>query len=153
MNLARCSEAERRSEILDDVDALSRLSGQSVTGFAFPYGTGARQSRDALRAAGVRYARLAVSRPGFRFPSDPLAMPLSCWHISARTFERLDAFFGMDPGDEDAFFLMFAHGYEFDFCTKESSWDKFRRICEAVARRDDVIPCSIGEAFRLHGEG
>lgn len=55
--------------------------------------------------------------------------------------------------EEDLFFLMFAHGYEFDFGTKESNWDKFRRICEAVASRDDVIACSIGEAFRLHGEG
>ena len=48
---------------------------------------------------------------------------------------------------------MFAHGYEFDFGTKESNWDKFRRICETVASHDDVIACSIGEAFRRHEEG
>ena len=44
-------------------------------------------------------------------------------------------------------------GFEFDFGTKESNWDKFGRICETVARRDDVIACSVGEAFRRHGEG
>ncbi len=153
VNLARCGEAERQSEITEDVKALSEKFGQTVTGFAYPYGVGAKQSREALRAAGVRYARLAMSKPGFRFPKDPLAMPLSCWHISPKTFERLDAFFAMDTGDEDAFFLMFAHGYEFDFGTRESSWDKFRRICEAVAGHSDVIACSIGEAFQLHEEG
>ena len=64
-----------------------------------------------------------------------------------------DAFFQQNAEQEDAFFLMFAHGYEFDFGTKESNWDKFRRICETVASHDDVIACSIGEAFRRHEEG
>ena len=152
-NLAKCSETERQREIAEDVKALLEKFGQTVTGFAYPYGVGAKQSREALNAAGVRYARLATSRPGYRFPEDPLAMPLSCWHISPKTFERLDAFFDMDVGNEDAFFLMFAHGYEFDFGTKESNWDKFRKICETVAKHDDVIACSIGEAFRRHEEG
>ncbi|MBR3359003.1 MAG: polysaccharide deacetylase family protein [Solobacterium sp.] len=151
VNLSRCTEETRRAEIRDDVEALSALTGQTVTGFAYPYGAGAKKSRDALKEAGVQYARLAVTKPGFRFPEDPLAMPLSCWHISAKTFERLDAFFQAEA-EEDLFFLMFAHGYEFDFGTKESNWDKFRRICEAVASHDDIIACSIGEALRMHRE-
>jgi hypothetical protein len=78
-------------------------------------------------------------------------MPLSCWHVSAKTFERLEEFFRAEA-QEVLFFLMFAHGYEFDFNTEESSWDKFRRICEAVASHENVTACSIGEAFRLHRE-
>lgn len=152
VNLARCTEEDRQREIGEDTKALSEKFRQKVTGFAFPYGVGAKKSREALRAAGVEYARTAVTRPGFRFPEDPLAMPPSCWHVSGKTFRRLDEFFRTE-GDEDRFFLMFAHGYEFDFNTRESNWDKFRRICETVAERSDVIPCSIGEAFRLHREG
>lgn len=152
VNLAKCSEKERRKEIAEDVKALSEKFGQTVSGFAYPYGVGAKQCRSALQAAGVQNARMATSKPGFRFPDDPLQMPLSCWHISAKTFDRLDAFFRMET-EKDLFFLMFAHGYEFDFGTKESNWGKFRRICEAVASQDDVIACSIGEAFRRHQEG
>ena len=152
VNLAKCTERERRAEIADDVNALSALFGQPVTGFAYPYGVGAKQSREALQAAGVQYARMATSKPGFRFPDDPLQLPLSCWHISGKTFDRLDAFFNTEA-EEDLFFLMFAHGYEFDFGTKESNWEKFRRICETVASHDDVITCSIGEALRMHREG
>ena len=151
VNLALCSGEERIREIEEDRKALSEKFQQDVTGFAYPYGAGAKQSREALRQAGIRYARLAVTRPGYRFPEDPLAMPLSCWHISGKTFRRLEEFFRLEA-EEDRFFLMFAHGYEFDFETRESSWDKFRRICEAVAREDDVIPRSIGEAFRFHEE-
>ncbi len=152
VNLARCPEDRRQKEIADDVKALSGLFGQEVTGFAYPYGIGVKQSREALQKAGVRYARIAVSRPTFRFPADPLQMPLSCWHVSAKAFDTLDAFFKADPEDDDLFFLMFAHGYEFDFGTKESNWDKFRRICETVAKHEDVICCSIGNAFRMRGE-
>ena len=59
VNLARCTEEERRSQIGDDVAALSRLFGRQVIGFAYPYGTGAKQSAEALKAAGVHYARTA----------------------------------------------------------------------------------------------
>ena len=152
VNLVRCTEDERRSEIGGDVKALSELFGQPVLGFAYPYGIGAKQSREALQAAGISYARAATSAKGFSFPADPLVTPLGGWHLSKNIFDRLDAFFHLDAEQEDAFFLMFAHGYEFDFGTKESNWDKFRRICETVASHDDVITCSIGEAFRRHEE-
>lgn len=149
VNLSKCGEAERRAEIAQDVEALSQIFGRQVTGFAYPYGVGAKKSHEALRAAGVRYARLATSKPGFRFPEDSLAMPLSCWHISKKTFDRLEEFFRAET-EEDLFFLMFAHGYEFDFGTKESNWNKFERICETVAKQDGIICCSIGEALRQH---
>lgn len=152
VNLARVPESERRAQVENDVKALAEKFGQPVIGLAYPYGMGASQSCDILQAAGIQYARTAKSVPGFRFPQDPLAMPLSCWHVSAKTFESLDAFFKADAAGDDLFFLMFAHGYEFDFGTKESNWNKFKRICEAVAAQDDVIACSIGEAFRRHVE-
>ena len=63
---------------------------------------------------------------------------------------RLQAFFDTTPKNGDLFFLMFAHGYEFDFETKESNWQKFEAICRMVSGRDDVICCSIGDAFRMH---
>ncbi|MBQ9325253.1 MAG: polysaccharide deacetylase family protein [Clostridia bacterium] len=155
MNMARCSEEERLRQVRDDVTALSGLFGQTVTGFAYPYGAGANVSRSALQAAGIRYARLATapSQPSFRFPEDPLAMPLTCWHIAKKTFPCIEQFLMMKPGDDDLFFLMFAHGYEFDFGTKESNWEKLERICQTVSRQPDVICCSIGEAFRRHEKG
>jgi len=152
VNLAKCKDEERRAEIIDDVKVLSEKFGQKIVGFAYPYGVGAKQSAEALRAAGIRYARIVKTDTSFRFPADPLQMPMSCWHISSKTFDRLSRFFQADPGEDDMFFLMFAHGYEFDFGTKESNWDKFKRICETVSSHADVICCSIGEAFRQHEE-
>lgn len=151
-NLAKCSDTERRQEISEDVAALSEKFRQTVTGFAYPYGALNTQCIEDLKAAGVQYARTAKTTDDFRFPENPLEMPMTCWHISGKTFEKLDRFFAEEPTDDDRFFLMFAHGYEFDFGTKESNWDKFQRICERVSGHDDIVCCSIGEAFRRHAE-
>ena len=150
VNLARCSEEERLHQIKDDAADLSELFGQEVTGFAFPYGAGAKESRNALEQAGIRYARLVMSSPTFRFPDDPLAMPMTCWHISPKALQLIDQFIQKEPEEDDLFFLMFAHGYEFDFGTKESSWTKFDQICRTVSAQKDIICCSIGDAFRHH---
>lgn len=150
VNLAKCSEEKRREEIEGDVAALSSLTGQPVTGFAYPYGIGAKQCGPILRGAGIRYARTVKTDTGFRFPADALALPMTSWHISPKALSLIESFAGEDPGDEDMFFLMFAHGYEFDFGTKESNWEKFERICETVSKQKDILCCSIGEAFRLH---
>ena len=48
------------------------------------------------------------------------------------------------------FFLMFAHGYEFDFGTKESNWAKFEKICQKVSSAGDIIYCSTIDAFEAH---
>ena len=63
---------------------------------------------------------------------------------------KVQAFLGAPAENDDLFFLMFAHGYEFDFGTKESNWEKFEAICALVSGKPDVICCSVGDAFRMH---
>ena len=46
------------------VAALSKLFGRQVIGFAYPYGTGAKQSAEALKAAGVRTEATFVPEGG-----------------------------------------------------------------------------------------
>ncbi len=150
VNLAKCTEAERYRQIADDRRALSDKFGQDVIGFAYPYGQGVKESREALRKAGIRYARKALGTGSFRFPADPLEMPLTCWHISGKAMQTVEDFIKAEPVEDDMFFLMFAHGYEFDFGTKESSWEKFERICDKVSAAGDITCCSIGEALAAH---
>lgn len=153
VNMGKCSEEERVRQVKEDVRRLSEIFDQEVTGFAYPYGMGVKQGRAALVEAGILYARTAAMDASFRFPKDPLAMPITCWHLSSKAFQRIEEFVQMQPGDDDLFFLMFAHGYEFDFGTKESNWEKFERICETVPAHPDIVCCSIGEAFRRHEKG
>lgn len=151
-NLEKCEDPIRTSEIREDVNALSKQFGQTIQGFSYPYGVGMKQSREILGSVGIKYARTVRAVPDFRFPADPLCMPITCHHISAKTMSILDRFIQAEPAQEDLFFLMFAHGYEFDFETKESNWGKFLRICETVRRQDDIICCSIKEALSMHSK-
>ena len=152
VNLMTCSQEDRLREIADDIISLSDLFDQKVTGFAYPYGMGAKQSRKALNAAGVQYARLAVTDSAFLFPEDPLAMPLTCRFTSEKVFPLIEQFKSKEPEDHDLFFLMFAHGYECDFGTAEANWEKFENICAAVAGQKDIVCCSIGQALRHHAK-
>lgn len=150
INLLSCDEGTRRKEITEDVAALSDVFWQTVTGFAYPYGVGAKKCRAIVKDAGVTYARTVGTAKDFSFPSDPLALPMTGWHLKKDTMTKVQAFLGADAKDGDLFFLMFAHGYEFDFGTKESNWEKFEKICTLVSSHPDVICCSVGDAFRMH---
>jgi len=47
---------------------------------------------------------------------------------------------------------MFAHGYEFDFEMKESSWEKIKRLCDRVASHEEIICCSTADALAAHNK-
>ncbi|MBR2788353.1 MAG: hypothetical protein IKD94_04250, partial [Erysipelotrichaceae bacterium] len=135
-----------------DVENLSSLFDQKIVGFAYPYGVSDEACTKILQSTGIRYARTIKTDKSFRFPQDPLHMPMSCWHVSKKAFETLDAFINARADEADMFFLMFAHGYEFDFNTSESNWDKFEEICKRVSAHADIICCSTKDAFRMHEE-
>ncbi len=145
-DLSVCNAAERRREIEDDVAALSELFHRQIAGFAYPYGRGAEESRDALIAAGVRYARTVEIAPDFRLPEDPLRLPITCRQNDPAIFDRMEAFFRSEA-EEDQLFLAFAHGYEFDYGTEHSNWDRFRRICETAAKQPGLTFCSLQDVF------
>ena len=149
-NLKQCSNAEVREQILTDVSNLSEKFDQKIIGFAYPYGVSDQRCVEVLKDAGIEYARSVKSDPSFRFPEDPYYMPMTCWHNSRKALTLVDSFIEQKVQDEDMFFLMFAHGYEFDFNTRESNWDKFEEICKRVAGKKDILCCSTGEAFRRH---
>ena len=145
-DLSQCDADECRREIADDVAALSRLFGMEITGFAYPYGRGAAESRTALKAAGVRYARTVEIAPDFRLPQEPLRLPITCRQNDPAIFDRMEMFFRSEA-EEDQLFLAFAHGYEFDYNTEHSSWERFRRICETAANQPNLTFCSIQDVF------
>ena len=149
-NLTKLTEAEIREDITRDVQQLSQTFSQNVTGFAYPFGASNETAKNVLRDCGITYARTVGSVKSFDFPEDPLNLPISCWHISSKTMDKLDAFLNAPEQEADMLFLMFAHGYEFDFGVAESSWEKFKRICDRVASRDEIICCSTAEALAAH---
>ncbi len=152
-NLKRLKGDDLREELATDIHNLRDTFGQEIKGFVAPYGMYNSQATPILKSEGIEYVRMTKTDTSFRFPADPYNLPMTCWHISSKTFDTLNDFFSAEPIEEDLFFLMFAHGYEFDFGTKESNWEKFERICEAVAKHDDIVKCSVNDALKMHKDG
>ena len=149
-NLTKLTEAEIRDEITQDVRRLSQKFSRNVTGFAYPFGASNDTVKKVLQDCGITYARTVGAVKNYAFPADSMDLHISCWHISSKAMEKLDAFLGAPQQEEDMLFVMFAHGYEFDFGMKESSWEKFKRICDRVASDDEIICCSTADAFASH---
>lgn len=145
-NFGELTAEEIARSVRTDKENLEKLFGQKIVGFAYPYGVYHDTAVEQLAAAGIRYARTTQVTDSFAMPQDPLRLPLTGQHQHPEIFRKLDAFFRSET-EEDQFFLMFAHGFEFDFNTPESNWVKLEKICETVAAQPDIICCSTGEAL------
>lgn len=151
-NLRFAGKRAIKKEVAEDVKNLSEKFGREIVGFAYPYGMFSKAAKKILKKNGIKYARTVASTDSFEFPKDPMELPMTSWTIKEDALEKVERFIAAEPVDDDLFFLMFSHGYEFDFGTKEANWEKFEKICEMVAAHDDIICCSTEEAFRRHGD-
>jgi len=148
-HLPQLSRDEIYREIAEDKKNLSALFGREVTGFAAPYGQVNCTMTQVLRDCGMAYNRTVETDRSFRFPTDPLRLPITAWCIAPDIFDELERFFA-EESEEDLLFLCFAHGFEFDFGTKDANRERFEQVCRVVAEHKDIICCSTGEALRAH---
>ncbi len=150
VNLPKEGNDECNKQVEEDVKNLEELFGQKIIGFAYPYGSNNDMTRDVLVANGIKYARTVEKAKDFSFPQNPLMISMTGWIIDKDILNKVQRFVDLES-EEDQFFLMFAHGYELDFNTKECNFDMFRRICDMVAGNDDIICCSTGDALKMAG--
>ncbi len=146
-NLQKIPQEKADESICKDVQELSKLFGTEIKGFAYPYGAYNDQTTDSFKKAGIRYARTVSKAENFYKPMDLFHMPITGWHLDKDIMVKLEHFINAVDEEKDLFFLMFAHGYEFDFNTPDSNWEKFKAICDKVAGREDIICCSTAEAL------
>jgi hypothetical protein len=62
-------------------------------------------------------------------------------------FLLLDKFIAIEPMDRDLLFCMWGHSYEFDFRSKEDSWENIEKVFSLVAEQKDIICCTNAEAM------
>lgn len=147
-NLKKLTDTEAHESISKDAANLSAISGKEIKGFAYPYGAYSDRTGAILKNAGIRYARTVSKADHFSMPKDLFHIPITGWHFDKDIMEKLKQFINAED-DKDLFFLMFAHGYEFDFDTSESNWDRFKRICDRAANCENIICCSTAEALGI----
>lgn len=152
VDLTKLAPMESRWQVEEDQRVMGEIFQQPVVGFAYPFGRRNERTKKLLREIGIQYARTMQMAKDFRFPEDSMELPVTGWIAKKNTLAVMQKFVESES-EEDQIFLMFAHGYELDFNTKECNFDMFQRICDMADSREDILCCSTGDAFRYHTNG
>ena len=131
-NLDVLDPYRRLAEIRDGRAALEDLLGRPVRGFASPYGAHGDAAVDAMREAGVAYARTAGSSNDARWPVPDLLRWTQVSH-ERRALPLVEGALAKDGwGGTLNALALWGHGYEF-----EGRWDDLEALC---ARSSETSP-------------
>lgn len=144
-DLTTLDEATLQREVADDKAALEALLGYEIVGMAYPFGTYNDTVVQALKDAGIGYARTIQECRDFSLPTDPLRWKHTCHHCHEGLFDLAEQFLNSTP-DEPQLFAVWGHSYEFDV---DENWDRIERFCAMLSHRDDIAYVTNREALGL----
>ena len=144
LDLGKITDDEIRSEVIDDMAALSKIAGYEVNGMAYPYGTFSNHIDEILKECGIIYSRTVEDTRSFDVPENFLQ-----WHptinFGEEGFDELvDKF--LEDSDEPKLFYIWGHSYEFD---AYNSWERFEEFCKKISGRSDVLYATNKEVYNL----
>lgn len=131
-------------DVLEDRMRLEALYGRVVRGMAYPFGTFDAAVVDALRLAGIAYARTVRSTHSFRLPGEWLLLDPTCHHDDPELFNLWDAFLAERDDRDPLLFYLWGHAYEFE---QHDNWGVIERFLERASGRDDVYYATNIELF------
>lgn len=150
--LARMTAEQVKDSLDKDLKTLSKIVGYPITGHAYPGGMSSDVAAVCLGEAGLIYGREAFSSKSFAFPDNPLRFRPTCSHKDKNIFEYLDKFIAAKPESDDLLFVMWGHGYEFDYGSKHSSWEQIEKVLDKIAGHKDITYCTNTQAFEAHSK-
>ncbi len=142
LNQSKMTREEVKEEVTEDIRQLSELFGYRVRGHAFPYGSYNENVLDALKDAGIYYARKVsmLQKPkNFAFDRSQILLMPTCWHLDSFAEKLLDQFIAAPAGKEDQVFYMWGHGYELDYGSKRGNYGHLEHLFRKVSEAKDVI--------------
>ncbi len=132
-NLDRLDPYRRLDEIRDGRAALEDLLGRPVRGFASPYGAHGDAAVDAMREAGLAYARTASATRDARWPV-PDFLRWTQFEHERHALPLIEGDLAKDGWGGTLHALsIWGHGYEF-----ENRWEDLEALCAALGGREGV---------------
>ncbi len=136
-NLDALDPFRRLAEIRDGRAALEDLLGRPVRGFASPYGAHGDAAVDAMREAGLAYARTARESHSSLWPVPDFLRWTQVAH-ERHVLPHVEGALGRDGwGGTLSVLSVWGHGYEF-----EDRWDDLEALCSALGGREGVWYCT-----------
>ena len=133
LNLDRLDPYRRLAEIRDGRAALEDLLGRPVRGFASPFGAHGDGAVDAMREAGLAYARTGGESRDARWPVPDFLRWTQVSH-ERRSLPLVEGALAKDGwGGTLKAFALWGHSYEF-----KERWDDLEALCAALGGREGV---------------
>jgi len=138
-NLADISCDLMEQEIRQSRMILEDIFQKSVYGFCYPFDVYNDAVKNAVRAAGYRWARGNQTRMSCFPPDDPMEFHPSCHFLS----DRFRICYESAKKDKGVFFF-WGHSYEL---MNEVMWTEFERTIESMASDSDAEWCDLSALF------
>ena len=122
-------------EILKDREKLEELTGQRVTGFAYPYGTYNDAVEELLEGCGISYARTVAGTENFELPQDFLEWHPTCHHEAPKLMELAENFCQRESWESEVFYV-WGHSYEF---SQKNNWQLIENLFRYMQPYRDKI--------------
>jgi len=136
----RIPVAEWRREVLDGRKQLQDHFGQSVDGFAYPFGDCNDAVADVVREAGHCYARTCANLTPCLPAEDPFRQAADCHHASPDFWDRYER---AKAAGATAFYF-WGHSYEF---LTERDWLAFGEKLKRFNADSDAVWADLPEQF------
>lgn len=133
--LSACDPAVACMEIIDDRRNLETMFGRQIHGMAYPNSAFNDAVVDAVRCAGIYYARTVEATLNFNMPKDWLRMGTTCHHKHPKLMELADKFLELKPKYNPQLFYVWGHSYEFN---DMDNWHVIEDFAEKMAHKDDI---------------
>lgn len=119
-------------DILENRKIVEEITGQIITGFAYPYGPYNKVSEQAIESVAIAYARTVKATNEFDLPENWLQWHPTCHHKAA--LENFEKFMGdVNPIIKPLVMYVWGHTYEFD---NDNNWDLIEELFEKATKEE-----------------
>jgi peptidoglycan/xylan/chitin deacetylase (PgdA/CDA1 family) len=138
--LTKATEKKVDAEIKTDIAQWKKITGKTITGYAYPFGRFSPQVMAILKQNGLIYSRVVKTDKSFALPKDFLA-----WHPTAHHNVNIatlvDKYLKFQP-KEMSVLLVWGHSYEF---TNKNNWHVIEDFCRQMSNKKDIFYATMGE--------
>ena len=129
------------NEILEDRQALEKLTGGMVQGLSYAFGNYSEDVIGALKMLGIKYSRTVHSTEGFSVPTDFMAWHPTCHH-NGKLMELGQRFLDGPAYVELPLMYVWGHSFEFD---RNGDWNVIEEFAALMEGKEDIWYATNGE--------
>ena len=128
------TEAEISREMTIDKDALEKITGHRVCGFAVPFHYYSSLIRDCAVNCGFEYSRCSDVTYSFEPWDDYFSLKATAFHLDNRVDNLIEDF--LNSQQELPILHLIGHSYDLD---THNAWDKFESFFHRMSTAEDVL--------------